>query len=438
LDGSVLAFTVLVTAAVTLLVGIAPALRATRVDPQRALVEGGRAGIGRRAHRTGEVLIVAEVALALVLVTGAGLLLRSFATLLDWDGGFEQRHLLTAWTFSSPGKFRTRAEVADLISRAETALRTIPSVTSVASGSSGPLFGGDGEMNFTIDGAPAPAGGPRQATRWADVSPGYFQTIGLPIVRGRGLEETDGLDRPLVGVVNEAFVRRYFTGDPIGHVIHMEEFRADFTIVGVVRDVPAVRPGDPVPPQIFWPNRQVPRTANYYLVRVAGDPRGVSAAIQARLFAIDPEMQVSTVQTVRDWLGVELVRPRFAAVLLGTFGALALGLAAVGVYGLFAYTVARRTREIGIRVALGAPPAGLVRSVVLHGLRLAAIAVALGLVASIGLTRLIAGLLAGVGATDPATLIGSVAVLLAAALIATVVPARRAARVDPLEALRAD
>jgi predicted permease len=312
-------------------------------------------------------------------------------------------------------------------------------VVAVASGSAGPLFGGDGEGHLTIDGRPAPLGGARQVAAWFDVSPGYFATIGLPIVRGRDISTRDREGDPWVAIVNERFARRYLPRvDPLGHRVHMTEQDTTFTIVGIVRDVPPVRPGDEVAPQIFWSNRQVPRPATYFLVRTRGDPTTVAAAIRARLRAAAPGLQVSRVRTLREWLAAELVRPRFGAVLLGTFGALALVLAGIGTYGLLAYAVAQRTREIGVRLALGARPRAIVREVLGRGMRLAGVAVAVGVVGALALTRLLAGLLAGVGPTDPLTFAGTVALLLAAAALACVVPAWRASRVPPTVSLRAE
>ncbi|MGE0555643.1 MAG: ABC transporter permease [Gemmatimonadales bacterium] len=438
LDARVLGFTALLTLVVTVLVGIAPALRATRLDPHQVLIEGGRGGRSRRSRRAGEVLIMTEIALAVILVAGAGLLARSFGTLLAWNPGFEQQRLLTVWTFASPGKFQNRQQVADLIARGEAALAAIPAVSSVGSGSAGPLFGGDGAMDFTLDGRPTPQTGPRQAAEWFDISPGYFPTMGLPITNGRNLGAGDAIGSPNTAIVNQTFARRFFDGDPLGHVVHMTGYDADFTVVGVVKDVPAVHPDRPTPPSIFWSNRQFPRPATYYLVRTAGDPAPVAAAISRALGEADPDLQISDVRSMRDWLDLELVRPRFGVVLLGTFGAMALLLAAVGVYGLLAYTVSERTREIGIQLALGARPAAIVAGVVRRGMLLAGGAVAIGLVGSLGLTRLLRSQLAGVEPTDPLTLLVTVAVLLGASLAASLLPARRASRVDPLVSIRAE
>jgi putative ABC transport system permease protein len=438
LDGRVLAFTLAVSAVTTLLVGMAPALRATKVDLNRTLSEGGRSGTSRRANRIGGLLIVGEIALAVVLVTGAGLLGRSFATLLGWNPGFEQDHLVTAWAFTSPGKFERGEQVAELFARAEEELRTIPSVVSVGAGSAGPLFGGDGEMSFRIDGRAAPSDGSRQTTLWYDVSPGYFPTFGIPVVLGRNISDRDVHDGPKVAVVNERFARRYLGGRPLGRRIHMAEFDTELEVVGVVADVPPVRPGDEVPAQIFWSNRQMPRWATYFVVRTAGEPGAVARVIADRLHAVDPDMQVSQVRTMREVLTRELVRPRFAVALLGTFGALALLLAAIGTYGLLTCTVEGRTKEFGIRMALGAAPSTIVGEVVRRSVRLAAFAAALGIIASLMLTRLLASQLAGVRPNDPATLLGSAGVLVLVAVMASLIPAARASRVNPIVTLRTD
>ena len=441
LDPKVLAFTAALSILTTLLVGTAPALRATPVNLHETLSEGGRSRTaGKRATQLGSALIVAEVALAVVLVTGAGLLGRTFATLMSWRPGFEQQHLLTAWALAPTRKLDTGQRFADLFASAEDELRAIPLVVSVGSGSAGPLFGGDGDQLFTIDGKAPPVGAPRQAALWFDISPSYFKTIGLPIVRGRDIADRDVKGAPLVAVINETFARRYL-GDAtmaLGRVIHMTEHDADFTVVGVVRDVPPVHPGDAVPPQIFWSNRQVPRPATYFLVRTAGDPASLAAAIRGRLHAVDADMHVSQVRTVRDWLSTELVRPRFGAVLLTTFGVLALVLAAIGTYGLIAYGVAQRTREIGIRMALGAQARLIVGQVVARGVKLAALGVGIGFVGALGLTRIIRGMLAGVSADDPVSFGISGGLLIVGAVVACVVPARRASRVDPVVALRAE
>ncbi len=439
LDPRVLTFTVAVSILTTLLVGSAPALRATHVNVHTTLSEGGRGGTASRATmRLGSALIVTEIALAVILVTGAGLLGRTFATLMSWRPGFDQQHLLTVWTLASSGKFEKRDQIVALFSRAEEELRTLPSVVSVGSGSAGPLFGGDGDGLFTIDGRTPATGAPRQAAFWFDISPSYFRTIGLPIVRGRDIADHDVDGTPLVAIVNETFVRRYLGSEPLGRRIHMIEHDADFTIVGVVRDVPPVRPGDDVQPQIFWSNRQVPRPATYFLVRTAGDPASVAVAVRARLHAVDPDIYVSRMRTVREWLSLELVRPRFGAVLLATFGALALVLAAIGTYGLIAYAVAQRTREIGIRMALGARPRVIVGEILERGMKLAGLGVCLGVIGALVLTRVIRGMLAGVSANDPLSFALSVALLIGGAALACVLPARRASRVDPVVALRSE
>jgi predicted permease len=418
---------------------VAPAIRATRFDLQRALVEGGRTGTSHRTARLAPALIVTQISLAVVLVTGAGLLARSFVTLMRWAPGFEQEHLLTTWTLASSGQFQNRRQVADYFARAEDELRAIPGIIAVGSGSAGPLFGGDGEGHFTLDGQGSPGDGARQAAYWFDISPTYFSALGVPILRGRNIAPTDVVGAPMVAVVNEAFALRYIgTGDPIGRVVRMLEHETDFTIVGVVRDVPPVSPGEPASPQIFWSNRQIPRPATYFLVRTSGDPVSTGRAVQERLRTFDQNLRVTAVRSMRDWLSTRLARPRFSALLLGTFGVLALLLSAIGTYGLISYAVAQQRKEIGVRMALGAQGKTIVGEVLGRGLRLAGIGVAVGVAGSLALTRLLSNQLAGVTATDPLTFAMSVGLLLAAAVLACVVPARRASRVDPMETLRTE
>jgi putative ABC transport system permease protein len=439
LDPVVFAFIAAIALVTTILVGLAPAVRATRFDLQRALAEGGRTGTGHRTARLAPALIITQIALALVLVTGAGLLGRSFVTLMRWQPGFEQDHLLTTWVLASSGKFANRRAVADYFGRAEDELRTIPGVVAVGSGSAGPLFGGDGEGHFTIDGRGSPADGARQAAYWFDISPTYFRALGVPILRGRDIAPTDVVGTPIVAVVNEAFVRRYVgNADPLGRVVRMLEHETDFTIVGVVRDVPPVNPGEATPPQIFWSNGQLPRPATYFLVRTSTDPAATGRAISQRLKAFDRDLRVTAVRSLRDWLSTQVARPRFSALLLGTFGVLALVLSAIGTYGLIAYTVAQQRKEIGVRMALGAQGKTIVSEVLGRGLRLAAAGVALGVAGSLALTRLLANQLAGVTATDPLTFASSIGLLLVAAILASVIPARRASRIDPIETLRVE
>jgi putative ABC transport system permease protein len=423
----------------TILVGMAPAIRATRFDLQRALVEGGRTGTSHRTARLAPALIISQIGLAVILVTGAGLLMRSWVTLMSWRPGFEQEHLLTTWTLASTGQFQNRQQVAEYFARAEDELRTIPGVVAVGTGSAGPLFGGDGEGHFTMDGRGAPSDGTRQAAYWFDIGPTYFRTLGVPIVRGRDIATSDIVGAPMVAVVNEAFVRRYIgAAEPIGRVVRMLEHETDFTIVGVVRDIPPVNPGEAAPPQIFWSNRQVARPATYFLVRTSGDPASVGRAVQERLREFDRNLRVTAVRSMSDWLSTQLARPRFSALLLSTFGVLALLLSAIGTYGLISYTVAQQRKEIGVRMALGAQRRTIVREVLLRGLRMAVPGVMLGFLGAAVLTRLLKNQVAGITTIDPVTFAMSIGLLLVAAELASIVPAWRASRVDPIETLRAD
>ena len=438
LDPRALAFAAALTVAATMLVGLVPAIRAMRADLRATIGEGRRTSSGRRSRTVSGALVVAEIALAVVLASGAGLLGRSFATLARWTPGFDRDHLVTSWLLATPGQFKASADMAAYFQRVEDAAAEVPGITAVATGSAGPLFGGDGASFVTIDGAPAPEGS-RQVAEWFDVGPRYFATLGVPVVRGRSFGPDDRISAPLVAVVNETFVARYLAGrEPLGRRIHMQQIETDFTIVGVVRDVPPPNPGDPRPAQVFWPNRQLPRYASYLIVRTAGPPAAIVGALRDRLHALDPTLQVSRARTMNDWLDRQLVRPRFAVTLIGTFGIVALVLAAIGTYGLLAYLVAQESRQIGIRMALGARPASVVAMVVGRGMRLAGAGIVIGLIGAVALTRFLAGLLAGVSPLDPVSLGGSVVALGVVAALACLVPARQAIRVDPATALRAE
>jgi predicted permease len=394
----------------------------------------GRASVGRSMSAMSVSSGVSGI-LFLVAILGMFVSIR-----LRWYRPLhEHAYLLTTWALASSGRFETRAQVAEFLARAEDEVRSIPGVVSVGTGSAGPLFGGDGEGHFTIDGRDNPADGSRQAALWYDVGPTYFRTLGIPVLRGRDIAPADVVGAPLVAVVNESFVQRYFsTENPIGRVVHMIEHDDDFTIVGVVRDVPAVRPDQAASPQIFWSNRQIPRPASYFIVRVGVDPVTTGRAVRERLRAYAPDMRVTAIRTMEDFLDDALVRPRFSAFLLSTFGVIALLLSAIGTYGLVAYTVTQQRKEFGVRLALGAQRRTILSGVLRRGLQLAVIAVVLGVIGAMALTRLLATQLAGVSATDPLTFLASVSLLLVAAILASIVPALRASRVDPMESLRVE
>ncbi len=437
-DARVLVFAVLLTGLTGLLAGFGPAWRASRPDLAGAMAQGRQPAAWHSVLGLRGGLVVAEVAMAFVLAIGAGLLTRGFAGLLKWDPGFEQAHLLTFWTYSSHGKYPDSPRVAALFERIAGAMRSIPSVTSVGTTSSGPLFGGEETSEFVIDGRAADPAAPVVA-RWYDMSPGYFRTLGLPMRRGRPLADADRAGAPRVALINEAMARRYFAGaDPIGRIVQMKNHAEPIEIVGVVADIPPFIPGTPASPEIYWPYQQSPRWASYVVLRTSGDPAAIARTVEARLREIDPDMSPSNVATMSDLVAGELKRPRFNMLLIGVFAALALTLTAVGVYGVVAASVTARTREIGVRVALGATAGRVQRMVMREGMALAGVGLLIGLAAAAGLTRFATSLLSGVRPTDAVTYAAVALVLAGATALACFVPARRASRVDPMEALRVD
>ena len=433
LDGRALAFGTAVSFATVLLFGLAPALRASRVDLLAVVQGGGRAtdGGGARLRRG---LVVAQVAIAIALLASAGALGRSVAAALRWSPGFDVRRVAVVSLFARSEGHRTGAEAVAEFERAAAAVAELPGVASTAIASAGPLFGGVETAAVAAFGRPAEEGA---AARWYDVGPGYFAALGLPLVAGRDFEAADGPGSRGVAIVNETLARRLWAGaDPLGQELMAERERR--AVVGVVRDVPPLSSAAAVTPEVFWPKRQYPRSATYLVVRAAGDPGALERAVRERLAAADPALDVGRFRTLDAALARQRVSPRFALALASAFAVVALALATVGLYGVLAFSVASRTREIGVRLALGASPARVARATVGDGLRLVLAGVVLGLPASIAAERLVAGLVpdlppGGLGAVALAAAVFGLASLVAAGL-----PARRASRLDPAVALRVE
>jgi putative ABC transport system permease protein len=439
LDARVLGFALLLTVATGIVAGLAPAARAARLDLAAAIKEGHQPVAWRRALGLRGGLVIAEVAMAFVLATGAGLLARSFASLLRWNPGFDQTHLLTFWTLASDGKYRDHASVSALFERIAAELRTVPGVTSVGMTSSGPLFGGRETDEFVLEGPEAGAAREPVVARWYDMDPGYFPTLGVVLKRGRLFTGADREGAPPVALINQAMARRYFAGaDPVGRRLRMKEAATPLEIVGVVADIPPFLPGTPAQPEIYWPYAQSPRWASFFVLRTGGDPSAIVKAVQARLHGVDPDLEASSVETLEELVGFQLRRPRFNLLLIGVFAAFALALTLVGVYGVVAAAVAGRTREIGVRLALGATSRQVLAMVLREGMVLAGLGVGIGLVGAIWLTRFAARLLYGVTPGDAATRVVVVALVACAALLACWLPARRATKVDPVVALRSE
>lgn len=429
-DARVVLFALLLSAVTALLFGFAPARSAARAD-LIATLKGSRTS--GRAAGVRPVFVVAQLSLALMLLFGAGLLARSFGRLLAWEPGFDRSNL--AWTWMSPPVRTTPAAVAAM-ERVRDEVAALPGIRSAALCSAGPLFGGTETGGLAIEGRPAFSAKEMPTVQWFDVGPQYFDTLGVRIVRGRGFTQADAAGGVNVGIINETLARRFFAGEnPLGRRVTIVNHPAE--IIGVAADIKPLEPNRPTPPQMYWPIRQYPRLGANLLLRTAPGVSGIEKTVRARIGAVNADMQVSRFFTLDERMARSLVSPRFNMVLVGGFALVALLLAAVGVYGVIAYAVASRTRELGVRIALGATPGELVAGVVRRGMGLAMIGVAAGCLGALAIGRLLTSLLYGLPPSDPLALSAAVVVLALVAAVASWLPARRASRVDPVSALRA-
>jgi putative ABC transport system permease protein len=452
MDGWVLAFTAAITLSTGMLFGLAPALQAARPDLSIALTEGGRSGsvgIGRQRFRRG--LVVSQIALALVLVAAAGLLIQSFARMRGVDPGFVPEGLLTARIELSPVRYETNQQIRAFYERLIRRLETIPGVRSAAAVKALPMQQLElGDWSFVREGRHSLPPKPSEWSLgyWQSMSPEYFETMRIPVLQGRGFEATDRIGAPGVAVINRTLARQVWPdGDALGQRILMGGGAADSiwrTIVGVVGDV-RHRGLDAEPrPEIYLPHAQFPagtgtalRTLRLVL-RAEQDPAGLTGSVRAALAELDPDVPLADVQTMEEALGAWAAERRLTMMLVGGFALLALILGAVGVYGVMAHLVVQRTREIGIRIALGAVPREILRLVVSQGAWLAGLGIGVGLIGALAATRLLAGLLFGIGPADPATFVATAASLAIVAALASLVPALRAIRTDPVDALRSE
>ncbi|HEY6320119.1 MAG TPA: ABC transporter permease [Thermoanaerobaculia bacterium] len=447
LDPWVLGYAVLLTLATGAAVGLVPAwggLGGGQIH--RALKESGRAVGGGRAWRLRSALVLAEVALALTLLIGAGLLLRSFSRLRSVDPGFSPDGVLTL-TVSLPSARYPAAEPGRQVSfqrRALERLRALPGVTAAATVAPLPFSGADYVDSFRLEGKPRPAPGEMPSADVGGVSPGYFQAMRIPLLRGRTCGEGDDAGAPLVVIVSHALAARFWPGsDPLGQRMSFDEGTSDaqarwWTVVGLVGDVQAEALGGLSKGAMYRCMLQWPRTPLSFVVRSAGAPGALAAPVRQALRELDGELPLDRMSTMPELVAASLVERRIRTLLLALFAALALVLAAVGIYGLISDSVTRRTQEIGIRIALGAGRGQVLGLVLRQGMRLVLAGLAVGLACSWLGARLLADQLYQVGTGDPLTF-GAVPVLLAAvALMANWLPARRATEIDPLDALRTE
>jgi putative ABC transport system permease protein len=383
-------------------------------------------------------LVVSEVALSLVLLVGAGLLINSFLRLMQVNRGFDPTNVLTINLNLPSSKYPTGERQTALLRQVLERVSVVPGVRSAGLTSTLPFNGGPA-TGFEIEGRPPVEDAHQPIADIRIVDAGYFRTLGIPLRAGRTFSERDASDAPRVMIINEEMARRHWPGEnPIGQRVTMKDWGPPLTgeVVGVMGDVKADGLDSATRPMIYWPYPQFPGIFNSLVIRTAGEPLSIVSAVKSQIWSLDREQPLSSIQTMEEVIGSSVAPRRFNMLLLGIFAALALLLAAVGIYGVISYSVTRRTREIGIRLALGAQRRDVVRLIVKQGMTLALAGVGIGLAASFGLTRLMSGLLFEVSASDPWTFTVIAALLSSVALLACYLPAQRATKVDPITALR--
>ncbi|HEX8161816.1 MAG TPA: ABC transporter permease [Pyrinomonadaceae bacterium] len=439
LDLRVLGFTLAASVVTGLLFGLAPAIRSSKLDMNEALKEGGRSATEGRGHnRVRSLLIVSEVALSLVLLIGAGLLIKSFVKLRNTDPGFNPQNTLTASLSLASVRYEKDEQITRFYDQLIERVRALPGVESVGGVMPLPLSGNGMAYSFVLTDRPEPPPGQGLSASARFATPDYFRAMGIPLRGGRLFTEEDRAGAPPVLVINEAFARRYLPGEePLGKRMRIGYNRIEGEIVGVVGDVRGNSLSVPGGPEYYIPQSLAASGDMSLVVRTStGDPASLTPALRGVVREMDKDQPLYEVRTMAALVSRSVARQRFSMTLIGVFAALALALAAVGIFSVMSFLVAQRTHEIGIRMALGAQGRDILRMVVGQGMTLTLVGVGIGLAGAFGLTRLMSGLLFGVSATDPATFGGVAALLAAVALVACYVPARRATRVDPMIALR--
>jgi predicted permease len=440
LDGRVLGFTAGVTLLTALIFGAAPALQASKVDLNEALKEGGRSSSGAGRHRTLRTLVVAEVALSLVLLIGAGLMMRSFMRLQHTNSGFNPENLLTLRLNLPVAKYdfpQRRAFFQQLLERT----RATPGVEAAGAAFNLPLREAPSESSLTVEGYPALPPGQAPMVNTNVITPDYFRTMGIPLLIGRDFNDADTGDSMSVTIIDERLAREYWPNEsPIGKRITLgppEDKEPWYTIVGVVGAVKNESLNLTRRKTVYVPHAQY-STDDMSLAIRARNPENLAPAIQRQVKAMNPDLPIINMQTMTEVISDSIWQPRLYAILFGVFAAVALALASVGLYGVMAYSVSERSREIGIRIALGAQRRDVLKLVVAQGLTLTLIGIGIGLAAALALTRLMRSLLFEVSVTDPLTFAGLAALLSVVALLACYLPARRATKVDPMVSLKCE
>jgi putative ABC transport system permease protein len=447
MDVRVLGFTFALAVTTGVVFGLAPALHATKPDLTGAMKEGGRGSAGDSGRRRLRgALVVIEVALAFILLSGGGLLVRSFFQMMHVELGFDATNVLTMRLPMAGDRFASTEQLTAYVRQVVTRIDAVPGVIGAAATDALPLEGFGNGMPFLMAGRGQVDRANRQSCGFKMVHADYFRVLGIQVIKGRGLTDRDIKGSPPVAVINQALARRYFADqDPIGQRLLIQEIvqgkpqlgpEIPWEVVCVIADERTSSLDGTVRPGVYVPIEQSPSTFVSIVVRSAVEPASLSRAITQAVHEIDRNQAVTDVRTLEQIKSASAASTRLRTTLLAVFAALALLLSAIGIYGVISYTVAQRTHEIGVRAALGAPAVALLRMVIVNGMTLAGVGLALGLAGALGLTRLLGSLLFGVGARDPVTLAGSAVILAAVAFVACYLPARRAAAMDPLVALR--
>lgn len=445
LDRRVLVFTLLLAVVTCLVFGLLPAWQAARPDLQSPLEQGRRvSGPGAGRQRFRQMLVVVQISMAVMLVIGAGLLIKSFRRLQQVDPGFKAEHVLTLSVSLPQSRYPDGPKINGFFNTLLERTRNLPGVEAAAIAYDQPLEANWGDA-FAIEGRPAPKAGESPSANFEPVSPDYFRTVGAQIITGRPFTAQDDPDHPGVAIVNEAFARRFLPQErvlgqriqpgPPARIWNGERLTS-FEIVGIVRDVKSAGLSAASEPTYYLPATQSPLTDMAVLVRTQKDPTALVPALRQTVLGIDPNQPITDINTLEAIVSNSIAQPRLNMLLMGMFGALAMILAAVGIYGLLSYAVTQRTQELGIRMALGARAGDVLLLVLKQGMALALLGEVIGLAGALALTRLLRGLLFEVTPTDATTFIAVFVVLNIVALLACCVPARRATRVDPLVALR--
>jgi putative ABC transport system permease protein len=443
LSGAVLLFVGGVVLLAAFIFGLTPALHSTKPDVQSELKEGGRtSSAGASQNRLRGALVVAETSLALVLLIGAGLMMKSLYRLLEVDPGFRPDRVLTMGMDLRTQQYSKDPAVLNFWQQLLDRVRVLPGVESAAVGTVIPLTDSHSRADITIEGMALPTPGNYPHPDVHIVSPGYVKTLGIPLLRGRTFTDEDSENAPLVGMLNAMVARRFFQHeDPVGKRFmfghpsgtNPPKWR---TIVGVVGDTRLYGLANPARLEVYVPLRQDPESGMALVVKSGADPAALTSAIREAVQSMDKDQPIRAISTMQELLSNSVATRRMTLVLLGLFSGLALILGAIGIYGVISYSVAQRTHEIGIRMALGAPRRDVFRMVVGQGLKLAGLGIAIGIVGAFGLARLMYSLLYGISASDFETFAGVSLLLALVAVLACYVPARRAMRVDPTVALR--